>query len=85
MTKQEEIREGIKKVISVYFGLDALQEPFLNELPDSMIKYLHSQGLVIKVDGELPGTFLSEAGHAFEKVVQQEMIGAGYTLTEELI
>lgn len=49
MTKQEEIREGIKKGIADYFGVDKIQEPFLNELPDSMVAYLHSQSVVIRV------------------------------------
>jgi len=52
---------------------------------DVILAHFKEQGMVIKVDGEVPGTFPSQAGHAFEKVVQQEMIDAGYTLTEELI
>ncbi len=59
MTKQEEIREGISNLIDnnynarnpSYPELIAFQPmKFLNEL----LPYLHSQGVVIKVDRELP-------------------------------
>ena len=46
MTKQEEIREGLSDLI---YGL-AYRPPDV----DAILRYLHSQGVVIKVDSELP-------------------------------
>lgn len=48
MTKQEEIREGIKGIIASYHN----QVPFADEVPE-ILRYLHSQGCVIKVDRKL--------------------------------
>ena len=49
MTKQEEIRLGLHRII---------EQELLGSVPDRLVKraieYLHSQGVVIKVDRELP-------------------------------
>ena len=49
MTKQEEIREKI-----LYLIAEPLDET-MGELTDKIIKYLDSQGVVIKVDRECDG------------------------------
>ena len=63
MTKQEEIREGILKIQKCeddegcpdeYEGFDPCPECRTNKT----IKFLHSQGVVIKVDKKLPDTYL---------------------------
>jgi len=43
MTKQEEIREGLEQIL-------------IPEATQEVLLYLHSQGVVIKVDRELPET-----------------------------
>jgi len=54
MTKQEEIREGMTDIIK--HSMPNFIYPFLTIptrwLVNKLLKYLHSQGLVIKVDGE---------------------------------
>ena len=71
MTKQEEIREGIKNILSEHFGLAPTQEPFVSELPNKIIKYLHSQGVVIKVDRELGKTPIGVAD--WSKISMEEV------------
>lgn len=51
MTKQEDIREGIRTIIDdplVYIA----DKPV--EYTDKILSYLHSQGVVVKVNRELP-------------------------------
>ena len=50
MTKQEEIREGVYKQIRS----DVVGHSRTSYLAEGIINYLHSQGVVIKVDRELP-------------------------------
>ncbi len=45
-TKQKKIRTGIEEIISLTIRRD--------EITDKLISYLHSQGVVIKVERELP-------------------------------
>ncbi len=47
MTKQEEIREGIAEIIRQHSG-DIIEYP--NQAAFVITQYLHSQGLVIKVE-----------------------------------
>ena len=60
MTKQEEIREGIYALFSGCFTNMTGKLPneeemgWLNAYTEQMQVYLHSQGVVIKVDRELP-------------------------------
>jgi len=55
MTKQEEIREGlISKVKSIRLWAANTDNPMsIEEDADDILKTLHSQGLVLKVDLEL--------------------------------
>ena len=72
MTKQEKIREGVASLTRDRFkqpaenaGLD-WDENFNHYLASDILSYLHSQGVVIKVDRELPeigiisGQYVSE-------------------------
>ena len=105
MNKQEEIREGLTLLISECYSqeLSACKEhtifqpqKFLNLL----FQYLHSQGVVIKVEGELPirgmrSEYTYDADGEVEGFVYCEstvpswattmMLNAGYTLTELVI
>lgn len=50
MSKQEEVREGIAKYFErIDYGWSSL------DYADNVLDYLASQGLVLKVDRELPG------------------------------
>ena len=48
MTKHKDLKVGVFKLLYPY------AEPKQNDLVDDIFKYLHSQGVVIKVDRELP-------------------------------
>lgn len=49
MTKQEEIWGGVEHVITV-------NHPYIaSKITDKVMEYLHSKGVVIKVDGKLSG------------------------------
>ena len=93
MAKQEEIREGIKD--SLLFDMKLISpmvskelEFNANELAKEILTYLHSKGVVIKVDKELP-RFKVKNRHPEElKIgwhVQRAMLDAGFTATEPLI
>jgi len=92
MTKQEEIREGIRRLIDGCYNARNPDYPkliafqpmkFLNEI----MPYLHSQGVVIKVDGELPSSpFIEESGDNNGFIVGRDfMLRAGYTAVIPLI
>ncbi len=95
MNKQEEIREGIKAILasdlSVHIqakGLSLDQSDFTSALDNAweervneILSYLHSQGVVIKVDGELPELLISDEGVYAVKHDSK----AGYTKTEPLV
>ena len=84
MTKQEEIYKGVSEIVewAVEVGKDrrAIKDIF---------EYLHSQGVVIKVDRELPiwelGSISNEVEYAIYKAAQQDMLKAGYVAVEPLV
>ncbi len=97
MTKQEKIREGYAKFLfertehdsqHCAKSYDDLKDKgFWLWLADEHLKYLHSQGAVIKVDRELPN--LSMGKHdcdyvAGYKEARYEMLEAGYVAVESL-
>lgn len=96
MTKQEEIREGIGKIVSDTVKLHSIragnQAVFVytgdKPLQDLILEYLHSQGVVIKVDKEFPES-LTVYGYGEEKYLRmvspQELKEAGYVAVEPLI
>lgn len=54
LSKQEVIREGIEHVITV-------NHPYIaSKITEEIIKYLHSQGCVLRVDRELPPSRANE-------------------------
>jgi len=89
MRKREEIREGLSDRI---YGLGH-QPPDIDEI----LKYLHSQGVVIKVAGELPwiehpkyfkegirsDQDLETFAKTIELQVRTEVVKAGYRLKGE--
>jgi len=56
MTQQEEIREGIKKILKRFenTAFYPYSSSILEATSAEIINYLHSQGVVLKVEGELP-------------------------------
>jgi len=86
MTKQEEIREGIAIILE---SAGASKKWTLN-----ILEFLRSQGVVIKVDRELPdknanNTWydddLGEAGKIGWELGVEDMLKAGYVAIEPLI
>lgn len=86
---QEEIREGIQPWVDNRFGEGNL---FNTQVLYDFLVYLHSKGVVIKVDRELPENRykkLTDLGDApwwigYENG-QDDMVEAGYTAVESLI
>ncbi len=97
----KDIREGIaKKLDDVFSDLDHWDCPeecghkvclieWRDNLTDELLQYLHSQGVVRKVEGELPEWELKNTGSELEnaiyRIARQDMLKAGYTLTVPLI
>ena len=82
MSKQSEIREGIAGLINL-----STSEETKRTISNAIILYLHREGVVIKVDRELPQWKLEAMGSATEnaiyKVAQKDM--ASYVAVEPLI
>lgn len=106
MTKQEEIREGLGEILDAHNGSTVkttwcgcqegdMYETYSiarEEALTEILAYLKEQGMVLKVDGELPklhtsGCWEGDFNHTefIQQVVHQGIRKAGYTLTEELI
>ena len=101
-TKQEEIREGIARLVH-YWHIGGSERWEDNdeenwqgpkrqeyyEAADALIPYLHSQGVVLKVDRELPTS--SWNGHEyieqndFVLKGRNQLLDAGYVAVEPLI
>ena len=50
MNEQVEIRKGVENIVQEYSGFEIPEW----QLTEEIMTYLHSQGVVIKVDRELP-------------------------------
>ena len=80
MTKQEEIREGLaEELCKINGGIwnAANYNDYWLEKADGALSYLHSQGVVIKVERELPENSLKTLGGSFEGgylIGQQDII-----------
>ena len=99
MTKQEEIQEGLAVKLASFEGRKYWQMPDVDKeywltQSSASLQYLHSQGVVIKVDRQLPRlkSITSEATveekSAFLlglKYAQEGIIEAGYVAVESLI
>lgn len=101
-TKQEEIREGMARFLAKFDGYDwddlevTGKDPILNLgtkqdyllRAEKLLDYENSQGVVIKVEKELPD---NEAWHRIEREFEaycagkNELIGAGYVAVEPLL
>ena len=76
MTKQEEIREGLYMAMLAMAPTEELYGKV-----DRILSYLHSQGVVIKVDRELPDRTLM--GVSYRKM--RRILNAGYVAVKPLI
>lgn len=80
MTKQEKIREGMGNII----GDQGYYFPW-EECTQEILSYLHSQGVVIKVDRELSDS-LMEGQESFDRQTYKVMLEhEGYVAVEPLI
>ena len=61
MSKQEEIREGVGKRLDLYIDEGSVEERLIKRA-DKILSYLHSQGVVIKVERELPESWVVTYG-----------------------
>ena len=95
MTKQQEIREGIVSIAKQWFsnnGFAYQTMPNDRSFEGDLLAYLHSQGVVIKAEKELPennficnlvtGEKYQDAGY---RNAQRDMLKAGYVVVEPLI
>ena len=85
MATREEIREGILRLIHLKNGNQTIIEDDV-ELCNEIFQYLHSQGVVIKVERELPKDedYDYYEDEAFDDG-QRSMVEAGYVAVEPLI
>ncbi|KKN29273.1 hypothetical protein LCGC14_0845790 [marine sediment metagenome] len=89
-TTKEEIRESVVEIMA-----SCLSDNDVRPRVDELLQYLHSQGVVIKVDKKLPenrwpsSNYVShphfEPSHDAVSEAQQDMLKAGFTKTEPLI
>ena len=85
MTKQEEIREGLRAKL---FELGVTNKGFVIR---QILEYLHSQGVVLKVDRELPFPMctvrMNDPRYQDGAMIhaQKLMLEAGYVAVEPLI
>ncbi len=91
MDKQEEIREGINDIFAEW-GV------YRSEATDDILNYLHSQGAVLEVKGELPRNphapeeikavvgcnLIDTRDRSIYKIAQQDMLNDGYVKTESI-
>ncbi len=95
MATKEEIREGIAQTSYCFEnrGKECLKWEVLAseckvpyyEFADVLLYKQDSQGVVIKVERELPKEYNGERGREAYTNAQQDMIDAGYAPTEPLI
>ena len=100
MTKQVEIREGIMNLLGVKSHLEDwpsgrmriadFTEEQIIEITTDLLSFLHSHGVVIKVERELPGKegVIFSYGTGDDGIwdeSQEAMINAGYVAVEPLI
>ena len=89
---REEIKEGIRDALRQYHNLEMAKRPddktdYLYVIQESLINRLHSKGVVIKVDRELPrvDSCLEAVGKLIAVTAQSGMLKAGYVAVEPLI
>lgn len=82
---REEIREGIKEVLSGW-GIDNWDID--HSAIDDLLNYLHSQGVVIKIDRKLPfvsSDFTLSTHGVYVKVGEGALSEQGYVAVESLV
>jgi len=101
MTKQEQIREGIENILIKYKkslhkeGLiwkSKANVDFRKFAAEDIMQYLHSQGVVIKVEGELPDSkdfhwyndWGGQCGRSGFELALKEIKEAAYVAVEPL-
>jgi len=89
MTKQEEIREGMAKELRIHhykfpysYGDSDIMRKATEDTTNLILKYLHSQGVVLKADKEL--TYSVEDSYISPEVMEA-IKKAGYGYMESLI
>jgi len=84
--KRQEIDWGLRNLIKKWTNEES--SPYLSTFSRALRQFLHSQGVVIKVEGELPDTpreVVFYSGDYGYKKSQRDMLNAGYTRTISLI
>jgi len=81
MTKQEEIREGIGHYIILYRMGEYKEDQTINKI----LSYLHSQGVVIRVDRELTKEVMYGQEAYAQEDIERFLREAGYVAVEPLI
>ena len=97
MSRQEEIKEGVAIKLWLNFGenicaqcgswkLCCHKQIFLDSA-DYILSYLHSQGVVLKVDRKLPELLQKRGAHQefAERDLKRRLDKAGYAVVESLI
>jgi len=87
--KRKQIREGVNDILKRYGnyadGYDADGDELdIDGALGAIFSCLHSEDVVIKVDKELPAPHKSYSLGEGYKIVQQDMLDAGYVATEPL-
>lgn len=83
MTKQEEIDWGLRKFLSEWTEQDG--EQYLYDFSLALRGYLHSQGVVIKVERELPDWKEADCIGGGAKLAQQDMLDNNWRCVESLL
>lgn len=91
MTRQDKIREGIARAAeATWYRYD--HNVVWDEIAKSVVSYLHSQGVVIRADRELPTKWWDEfIEHDWvditlaDKSLMKGMLKAGFVAVEPLI
>ena len=94
MATREEIAEGIEEILRQPIRIDFVNRQKFTDIKRGrsertvqILRYLHSQGVVIKVDKELPKRFLCAGRTSREsyKLGTEDMLVAGYVAVEPII
>lgn len=87
MTKQEEMKQGILNIIESHHDRITLPGTMVGQI----LSYLHSKGVVVRVEGELPNiTCINNEDYVKGfmsgiKTLEGEIVKAGYGAFEPLI
>ncbi len=80
LVKRYTIREGIEKFVSEAYWYEGHENKVV-DITARLVNYLHSQGVVFKVDKELPKPICNTC----KFMTGQEFLDAGYVSVESLI